>query len=351
MSNTTSKITKATITSSSSTPISTNINNISPKIPSQSQNKIKTNDTIVDEVINDNIKNNHNASNTTSTNTKSTSTSSSSTQISTKINNIPPQIPSQSQKKIRTNEINTIVHKIDNDNNNRNNQMKPPTSSNQTSTNNNKNPKKQKSQKKTTKSPSKSNKTKLTTTSNKRGRERPSKYIPNEDQLNENESSTNIKKRREKQKKNVTTRVNKNNNKRKKNGRGRPRKYVTVEDLVCKHCGAKFETRKALDNCLRNHCNIICEWPGCGKIFNRKTSFKDHMKRHNNLRTEYCRGCNYGPLYRSTRTSHERKCKVWINLSEAEKDLRRGKPGRPRKSKKNSTKKRSRNQNRKKQKN
>ena len=177
---------------------------------------------------------------------------------------------------------------------------------------------------------------KISTPNNKRKRGRPRK-TPNS-QTNHNSINTNSN--NSSQRNNGRGRPKITNNKdtdkspNKKRGRGRPKKYVTVEDLVCSHCNKKFETRQELNNCLRNHCNITCEWPGCGKLFNRKTSYNDHMLRHRKIKNQYCRGCGYGPLYRSTRTSHERKCAVWTNMSEAEKNLRRGKPGRPRKSKK-----------------
>ena len=73
------------------------------------------------------------------------------------------------------------------------------------------------------------------------------------------------------------------------------------------------------------------------------------MLRHRKIKNQYCRGCGYGPLYRSTRTSHERKCVVWTNMSEAEKDLKRGKPGRPRKPKKKKKKNKKKKKKKKKQ--
>ena len=118
----------------------------------------------------------------------------------------------------------------------------------------------------------------------------------------------------------------------KKRGRGRPKKYVTKDDFICKHCNKKFDEYQQLKNCLRAHFNKNC--PICGKLFQRKESYKDHMQRHNKHKTHFCRGCKFGPMYRSTKYYHEARCSKWTNLSEEEKELRRGKPGRPKKAKK-----------------
>lgn len=74
--------------------------------------------------------------------------------------------------------------------------------------------------------------------------------------------------------------------------------HAEERPFTCEICGKSFKTQKTLEQVhAKVHLNVfpfVCDYSGCGKKFKRSGSFTEHVRRHKNQRSHFCKNCGKG---------------------------------------------------------
>ncbi|KAL4232358.1 hypothetical protein ACF0H5_009927 [Mactra antiquata] len=80
--------------------------------------------------------------------------------------------------------------------------------------------------------------------------------------------------------------------------------------FTCEICGKSFKTQQTLEKIhSKVHMNVypfVCDYIGCGKKFKRSGCYNEHVRRHNNQRSHFCKNCGKGFYSKKELNSHTR---------------------------------------------
>ena len=135
---------------------------------------------------------------------------------------------------------------------------------------------------------------------------------------NKNAANLPAKKRRKTSSNKVNTNTNNQREKPKISGnkntskvnKKRTRCTSINKEYPCPDCDLIFETAAQRNNHKRTHAEIIkCQYEGCSYKTQRVDTMQDHVDhKHTFVKRHYCRWCDAGPYYRSTKNGHQRRC-------------------------------------------
>ena len=83
-----------------------------------------------------------------------------------------------------------------------------------------------------------------------------------------------------------------------------------INKYQCDYCGQILSGRNTLRTHLANVHGIDAKFkcPICGKNFQRKAVYEDHVNSHSGTKTHFCSMCNKGFIHKATLMKHKPIC-------------------------------------------
>ena len=83
-----------------------------------------------------------------------------------------------------------------------------------------------------------------------------------------------------------------------------------INKYQCDYCGQILSAKKTLVEHLADVHGIDAKFkcPICGKNFQRKAVYEDHLNGHSGTKTHFCPMCNKGFIHRPAVARHKRNC-------------------------------------------